>query len=289
MRISIGVLLLAILGGCTFVRDVGETEDAGPDGGTRLDGGSRLDGGPYGFFKVEDRAPTFAATDGIAMFMNNPNWGSLQQVGPCLVFTSTVPTASPWQEALYFNSPACILQNAGELSATSGLLSLQMSPYDAGSKTHYNGALSPELFSEGQQVSFAADGGAVPAFGPIQLVAPSRVTVTQPSKPSSTLLVDRSTDFSVAWTGAGFGTTEVDLWGNSGIGISCSFPSSAGSGAIPAAALQALTAGDGGLFRVYAYSTATSLTGGWELEMRATNQGVWTDQTQADTSQVTVR
>jgi hypothetical protein len=110
------------------------------------------------------------------------------------------------------------------------------------------------LWDGGETIAMSAAGATVPAFN-YTFTAPSLVEVTNPVffgvEP-----IDRTKDYTVTWSGGAVGTFQVTLAVTINhvpiIALYCDFPSVAGMGTIPAAALARLPANTMGAFAVVA-------------------------------------
>jgi hypothetical protein len=139
--------------------------------------------------------------------------------------------------------------SAGTITVTGGSASIALAPMavssgDGGAAEQYAPLQHAGTVSSGQTLTIAASGATVPAFS-TNLVVPDAVTFTQPDiVDASSLAIGRSTDWPIAWTGGSAGTLTFQVsqtLGATGTLIVCTFPESAGSGVIPAAALGYLT------------------------------------------------
>jgi hypothetical protein len=96
-------------------------------------------------------------------------------------------------------------------------------------------------------LTFTAAGGAIPAFSET-FCGPPSATITMPaSAPGAGLVIDRSVDLAVQWTGGAVGELEVALRDDGGAGgsveVRCFFTGASGQGVVPKAALAKLSAG----------------------------------------------
>jgi hypothetical protein len=123
----------------------------------------------------------------------------------------------------------------------------------------------------------------------MSLTAPSLASITTPAKPAgmNPLVITRSQDLAVAWTGGGTGEMDFVLGttngSNPGPTLNCSFPANAGSGTIPTAALAMLPAGNGS-FSASTYVFKDVDIGEWRIYGQAFFTAVWS----ADMSQSAV-
>jgi len=123
-----------------------------------------------------------------------------------------------------------------------------------------------ELFLGGETITIAAAGSdVIPAFSHT-LEAPGPLVLTAPDL--SSLVITKGQPLDVAWTGASAGTAtamissrEADLW----VFVDCSWDPAAGSGTIPAQAIEHLPLTDTGDFRVVSQHTMQVTPGGWDI------------------------
>ena len=139
----------------------------------------------------------------------------------------------------------------------------------------YNDVDATALFNGGEDLVAVGVGATVPAFT-LQTTAPTAVSLTSPAwpSPSSSLSVVRADGLSLAWTGVSAGDVRATF--NSAdfaVEVSCAFPAAAGTGLVPAAALQALDAGDGFL-DVEVRTQTTQRQGSWQLQLSASTHAV---------------
>jgi hypothetical protein len=102
------------------------------------------------------------------------------------------------------------------------------------------------------------------------LTAPAQPDFTTPTFPTSTsLTIDRSSDFHVAWTGGDGGTVTLQLQTNSAQAeiVRCTYDASADSATIPTAALQQVQAGSTGNLALAVNSAAQVMQGGWTISI----------------------
>lgn len=112
-------------------------------------------------------------------------------------------------------------------------------------------SLPPQLWNGGDTIRITASGMNVPAFS-TTLTAPGPAQLTTPSAPTSALVINRSSDLLLRWTGGQGGSVGVYL-GPSSCSINnctlieCYFPASDAMGTIPSSVLMDLAPGPGGL------------------------------------------
>jgi hypothetical protein len=166
------------------------------------------------------------------------------------------------------------LVSAGTVTITGASQPITLTPDAMG---QYAPMMVPTpLFTGGEMVTFSGTGATAPAFSKA-IKTPSKVTITQPAKPAPYLVVDRTRDFTVTWTGGGAGKVQVAL--NSSTAdrrLFCRFDASAGSGKLPTAALAMFAAGDGG-YAMAAVTIDEAVVGDWGIEVSAYFNAVWPD------------
>jgi hypothetical protein len=173
--------------------------------------------------------------------------------------------------------------SAGTLTVTGARESITMSPEPDNS---YMAHVSMQtLFSGGEMLTFTGSGADAPGFT-ASIRAPSRISITSPTKPPTdgAVAVDRAQPFRVAWSGGGAGIVQVFVSPSSGgVLVSCRFEASAGSGSVPAAALGQLPAG-AGVFSTSSIADATTDEADWRIFTQAIFSPVWPDQSIASAS-----
>ncbi|HUS27420.1 MAG TPA: hypothetical protein VMZ53_02895 [Kofleriaceae bacterium] len=183
-----------------------------------------------------------------------------QTVGPCIVSQCSGPF------------PMQTLASGGTVTVMGVGTTATLTP---GFGNMYQPVNTGASFAGGETITMQGTGADTPAFS-FTLLAPARAAITTPAKPSGTdaLVIDRSHDLSVAWTGGG--TSEIDfVFGSPGlVNMNCAFPASAGSATIPTAALQMLSAGSG------SFSASTEViksvdVGAWRFYGEAFFTVVW--------------
>jgi hypothetical protein len=188
-----------------------------------------------------------------------------QVVGPCVLSQCTQSTALP----MYVSGG----------TITVGGLSKPVTMTPSTITNMYQPDNSANPFAGGETVTISGAGATAPAFM-LSLTAPGLASITTPAKPAGTnpLVINRSQDFAVAWTGGGpgdmdfvFGSTNGSSPGPS---LNCSFAASTGSGTIPAAALAMLPAGNG-TFSGSTNSLKSVDVGEWRFWGQAYFTAVW--------------
>jgi hypothetical protein len=132
-------------------------------------------------------------------------------------------------------------------------------------------SFSGDLWSQaGSTVTVTAPGADVPAFTQ-QFPAPANLSI--PSSSSLALATaTRGNDIAITWQGGGSCQATFDFYVRQGLttySASCSFPSTDGSGTIPAAGLEPIPAG---LKATYTFSCTVInelVVGDWEIKVRA--------------------
>ena len=141
----------------------------------------------------------------------------------------------------YYDCPGTIEPqgiDAGTLTISGGALGAPVTIQPDGAY-NYTFEATDTLFSGGQALSIFASGATVPTFGPLSVVAPGAVTLSEPAAPYA---IPTSADFPVAWTGGETGATFI-LEGQGERPASyfyCSWDASLGSAVVPQAVLAPL-------------------------------------------------
>jgi hypothetical protein len=176
-------------------------------------------------------------------------------VGPCVVKHCRCPSSLP--------AGSNVGANAGVVSIT-GLLGGPITLTPSLPDEQYSTVVeSTPLFAGGESVTFQAAGapGGVPAFTRT-LAAPSVITETSPDLSSPAATISRASNLVVSWSGGGVGSVVASMRGVDFtaadwlVAVACTFPSSDGTGTVPAAALAPIPAGSGG-FSLVATDAAT--------------------------------
>jgi len=158
-------------------------------------------------------------------------------------------------------------KNAGKLTLSGGAFPLSLALGPGG----YSAVSDSEkaLFEGGETLTFAAVGASdVPAFS-VDLVAPSHVTVTAPVIiPGQKLELDKTTPFTLEWSGESAGQIEVVLSGPQQLPepqttIICRFDVAAGAAEIPVEALAKVALSGTGTMSVNAVSRVDHVAEGW--------------------------
>lgn len=160
----------------------------------------------------------------------------------------------------YYDCPGTIEPqgiDAGTITISGGALGAPVAIQPDGAY-NYTFEASDTLFSSGQTLTISATGATVPTFGPLSVVAPGAITLTEPEAPYT---IATSSDLPVAWTGGETGATFVleGLSERPASYLYCSWDASVGSGVVPQAVLASL-AGQSNGYVVYGQSTTTTLT-----------------------------
>jgi hypothetical protein len=207
--------------------------------------------------------PTRGGTTSAGFFVSGAFCTNTMHIGPCDL-ASCVSTPPP-------------SVSAGTIMITGAAQAITMLP--KANQTYDTFMTADPLFSGGESITFAAAGADVPAFTK-SIVAPAKATITSPAKPSSTsplLVINRSQDFTVSWTGGGSGLVQVAL--NSAQAdqrLFCRFEASAGTGKVPTAALSMLQAENGG-FAMASIAQTVHEAGDYAVDVSAYFNAVWPD------------
>jgi len=142
-------------------------------------------------------------------------------------------------------APAAAGPAAGAITAKSSGGVLTTTPGANG--VYDTGQLASPLWTPMAALTFAAAGGATPAFGET-FCGPSGATITAPAGAPSTLTVDRANDLQAKWTGSMAGDLEFvfrDDTSNAAarVEVQCFFTTASGQGTIGKAALAKIGAG----------------------------------------------
>jgi hypothetical protein len=139
--------------------------------------------------------------------------------------------------------------------------------------------ITSPLFAGGEMITFTTAGAVVPSFTKT-IKTPTKATITQPARPSMTspyLVVNRTQDFTVSWSGGGSGKVQVALNSQQADQrVFCRFDASAGSGKVPSAVLSTLAPGQGG-YAMAAITLEEAIAGDWAIEVSAYFNAVWPD------------
>lgn len=208
-----------------------------------------------------------------AQFVVNPMIGTCtsQTIGPCIISQCMLSTTNP------------MYVSGGVVTVTGLSQAVSMTPSTI--TNMYLPDNSASAFVGGEMVHIQGGGATAPAFT-LSFTAPGLASITAPARPAGTnpLVINRAQDLAVTWTGGGASDMDFVLGSmngsNPGPTLNCSFPASAGSGTIPAAALAMLPAGSG------TFGAATEVVknvdiGDWRFWGQAFYTSVWS----ADMSQ----
>jgi hypothetical protein len=207
--------------------------------------------------------PTRGGTASASFFSSGAFCTTSQTIGACEI--ATCPQATP----------AAV--SAGTITITGAAQAITLTPT---AENAYNTFMvATPLFNGGESITFAAAGATVPGFMKSN-TTPTKATITAPTKPSSSspyLMMSRSSDFTVSWTGGGTGQLQVALNSIQGDArVFCRFEASAGTAKIPSAALMTLEAGNIG-FAMASIARTTETAGEWGVEVSAYFNAVWPD------------
>lgn len=192
---------------------------------------------------------------------------TLQEVGPCTVYTCTTTT------------PMAVYHSAGTVSVTGIKQAVTLTPQPDNIYMPFS-SQQATLFDGGETITINGSGAEVPAFT-VSVTAPTRPTITSPAKPATTsgsITVNRAQDLAVTWSGGGAGTVYIYVGGPTGsnTSMSCGYAASAGSAMVPSAALTKLAAGMGS-FSASAVSNKTVDKGDWRIYGQGFFSAVWPD------------
>jgi hypothetical protein len=277
IRTSAGCILTTLLVACSG--GGGDTSaDSGSLGG---DGGSAVGTGNVGL------AADYANGSGISSFVNI-NGSFVAGASGDGSAVATVDAGSGSCRLTQQPHPAAptlvTFVSAGTLTVSNGVQSFIVTPSnatlpDAGSSVDYQLSITDAgTLSAGEAFTFVASGATAPAFS-TSVDVPDLVTLTQPAigGASSSLVIPRSADLSLTWSGGGIGDvlfTISQTVGETSTIVSCTYPGAARAGVVPADLLGRLTASSqidaGGS---HLRSTSLSLS---TISRRATTVGGWT-------------
>jgi hypothetical protein len=239
----------------------------GDDGGGSIDAPKATHSGYVSIQSYDamntPNTPTRGGTASAGFFGSGAFCTNLMTIGACDIATCV---STP---------PAGV--SAGTITISGAAQAVTMTP--TATATYNTFMTADPLFSGGEMITFTATGADVPAFMK-SITAPTKATITAPAKPSSTspyLMISRSQDFSVSWTGGGSGLVQVALTSSQADQrVFCRFEASAGTGKVPSAALAALATGTGG-FAMASIAHSVFETGDYAIEASAYFNAVWPD------------
>ena len=281
---SMGIPLCVLLGSsasvaCSSTSNTSEGQPAPPDASTGtpvdVDGGvvtnpsdasrDAAGAGELGFvFAISDSTTAGADYRAGAFFARVTGVDTTtttKTVGPCEVKKVGSGTA-----------PAEVDVSAGTIKISGGTKAIDLIP--GADKTYDPVSGSAVLWNGGETLTVAGVGKDVPSFT-TSLVAPSKLTVTMPTLPSSaaSLNVVRSAPFSATWTGASSGTVVLyfdAVTASNAFSATCTFKASAGSAQVPAAAFADFPAVDGS-FNFYVKEVGVASPPGWTIRFTASS------------------
>lgn len=131
--------------------------------------------------------------------------------------------------------------SAGTITVTGAAAPVSLVPQG----TNYATLGTPDLYQGGEMLTYAAAGADVPAFtGDLVVTSQAQLTAPEITPTSADVVVDRTKDLAVTWTG-GSGEITVAISANADPMhvVSCRFPASSGADSVPAAALAMLSTG----------------------------------------------
>lgn len=165
-----------------------------------------------------------------------PGTINVEALGPCLVVTGLKIGAGQ-------NVPA------GAITISGGKKTVTLMPDKSNSYPAYNDYMNA-LWVGGETITVSSAGGAAVQAFSTTFVASSSVDITMPHLVTlgQTLTIDRTADLPFQWTGGTVGNLQVELSAGTppNILVACNFPSAAGTGTIPKAALARLPASTSG-------------------------------------------
>jgi hypothetical protein len=172
------------------------------------------------------------------------------------------------------------------LTIAGGTGPITITPGSSGAYSYFSPSPGDPTITGGSALTVSGSGATVPAFT-AAITMPDDIAVTMPAQPASfttPIAVSRSADLAIAWTGGGVGDVSVvaeqQVSTNTFTMISCSFPSSAGSGTVPAAALADFASTDAGgnpttVLTIAPLATQTVTQDGWQLRIYASAGGAF--------------
>jgi hypothetical protein len=262
--------LVVLMAGCTNPPSQSGTADAAvdpPDAGAGVDAGQGADAGPdvrTGFITMSSNRMPPQARISATFLEGGPAYRCpAQQSGPCAFLQCERRTPLD----------PLPLPTSGTVSITGGSTPVTLVP--DGDGFYDVEILTQALWMDGDVLTVAGSGGDVLAFQDTVAV-PARLALTAPAIPSGVWMLPRANDVVFSWTGA---TTEevVIILGtlatNDPTEVECRFPGSAGTGAVPAAALALLPSGQG-YFSVAGSVQKRLAVGDWSVTLRAESDAV---------------
>jgi hypothetical protein len=233
------------------------TPDAGADDGGAQDGGTFVMCGDHADFNGRGRC---AATGNVgAVFALQDRGAAATRTTLTAVFGTTTPPSETGCARAPVGA-ACTAVTCPRVGATrgggavAGVITAKSNGGALAVKPDATGVydvaqLGRALWSLPKAaLTFAAAGGAVPAFGET-FCGPAAVAITKPAgAPGAGLTIDRATDLAVQWTPSAVGDLEVVLRDDStsttsSVEVQCFFPASSGQGTVPKAALAQIGPG----------------------------------------------
>lgn len=186
-------------------------------------------------------------------------------VGMCKV--SMCPPSSPPPDGGVPKAP-----DAGNISITGGTRAVTLTPQADGT---YKTATDTTnvLWNGGETLSLAAVGNVIGAFN-TTVVAPKAAQLTMPTAPAAgaMLMVNRSTDLVLKWTGGQGSNVQAFLissvTGGPSVVIACSFPGASGTGTVTSAALMNLQTTNGS-FSFYSENESMVAAGNYDVTTTA--------------------
>lgn len=164
--------------------------------------------------------------------------------------------------------------DAGNINITGGKRTVALMPQGDGSY-HTVGDGTNVLWSGGETLTIAAAGHGVAPFN-TTLTAPTAVKLARPTPPAAgnALMVNRSLDLALMWSGGQGSDVQVILATSAASGsavVTCQFPGGDSMGTIPSSALMGLQAVSGS-FVVYSQNAKMLAAGDYDVNVVALTQ-----------------
>lgn len=220
-------------------------------------GSSSSSGGANGSVYVEECTASFCA--GQSFYAGAQFFTMAQGTGGCTV-TSAGACA-------YYSCPMQTQPNgvsAGTITISGPWLTTPVTMTPMGGTNAYQYTSSSPGFTAGQTLTVTASGAAVPAFGPVSVVAPQVTQLTTPAlaPDGGTTVVPTGADLVVTWSGGQPGAMMLfEAVGSNGTDYTyCSWNGSDGQGTVPAATLAPFSGQSG--YLIYGQQNTTSFSAG---------------------------
>ncbi len=166
-------------------------------------------------------------------------------------------------------------RRAGTLTISSGTTTVTLTPTMPTMFSLYTAYSSPsKLWNGGETLTITAAGGEVLPFT-ATAVAPGAITYTLPAPVpvGTTVTLDRSKDFPVAWSGGTGGEVSVEFGvynvssAAAHLQVDCRFAATAGNGTVPSAALLMLPANRNGYYDIRGSGMKTISSGAYIINL----------------------